>query len=213
MFRDSLQFCGVCLGLLSCLSSFPQLRDTTLTDNCAHSKMSGKPNQSHYQALAFFAKVPRTPITMGITATFVALYQAYLICYMMMMMMIIIVIIILFLNREFFRAKDCVRRAFWADCPRSQSINFNNRNELLFELSEWNPFCHNHRDPGTVGQSLCYREKDNSEKFRDINNTLIQTAKALSNLGNCTFMEYFCDIKKCRTAFYKGLHRTSWHCR
>ena len=125
--------------------------------------------------------------------------------YMMMIMTIIIIIVILSLNREFFRAKDCVRKAFRTDCPRSQSINFNERNELLFKLSQWNPFCHNHRDPGTVGQSLCYGEKDNSEKFRDINNTLIQTAKALSNLGNCTFMEY-----SCRTAFYRGLHRTSW---
>ena len=42
---------------------------------------------------------------MGITATFVALYQAYLICYMMMMMMITIVIIILSLNRDFLGQK------------------------------------------------------------------------------------------------------------
>ena len=143
------------------------------------------PEDEICENLAFFAIVPRAPIKMGITATFVALYQAYLICYTMMMMMMII-IIILSLNREFFRAKDCVRKAFRTDCPRSQSINFNERNELLFKLSQWNPFCHNHRDLGTVGQSLCYGEKDNSEKFRDINNTLIQTAKALSNLGNCT---------------------------
>lgn len=211
MFRHALQVCGVYLGPLNCLGSFPQLRDSTVADNCALS-MSGRPNQSHYQALAFFATVPRAPIKMGITATFVALYQAHLICYMMMMMMIII-IIILSLNREFFRAKDCVTKAFRIDCRRSQSINFNERNELLFKLSQWNPFCHNHRDPETVGQSLCYGEKDNSEKFRDINNTLIQTAKALSNLGNCTFMEYFCDIMKCRTAFYRVLHRTSWDCR
>ena len=72
------------------------------------------------------------------------------------MMMIIIIIIILSLNREFVGAKDCVRKAFWTDCPGSQSINFNKRNELLFKLSEWNPLCHKHRDPGTVGQSLCY---------------------------------------------------------
>lgn len=61
---------------------------------------------SHYQALlASFAIVPRAPNTMGITATFVALYQAYLICYMMMMMMITIVIIILSLNRDFLGQK------------------------------------------------------------------------------------------------------------
>ena len=59
MFRDSLQFWCFYLGPLSCLSSFPQLRDTTLADNCVLSKMSGRPNQSHYQALAFFAIVPR----------------------------------------------------------------------------------------------------------------------------------------------------------
>ena len=90
MLSSSVSICGVYLGPLKCLSSFPQLRDSTVADNCALS-MSGRPNQSHYQALAFFAIVPTAPIKMGITATFVALYQASLICYIMMMMIIIII--------------------------------------------------------------------------------------------------------------------------
>ena len=38
---------------------------------------------------------------------------------------------------------------------------------------------------------------------------LIGSDAALPDVGTCTFMEYFCNARKCSTAFYKALQKDS----
>lgn len=57
----------------------------------------------------------------------------------------------LHLNREYAKAKGCMKNLIASDCHFTSS----EQEVIDLGLSDWNPFCENNRDPGATGKDQC----------------------------------------------------------